>query len=200
VYGLGWFPIHHLLHVARIYGDTIFRNSVLQKFHTIQPELAFGELSINLMISQTLQDNSKMFGTLFLIFGVDEDIIDKDHYEFVELYHKHGVHEIHEVGWGICETKGHHQELVKTITGGESSFRNVTRSNFDLVVTRTKIDLRENFGSSQLIKKDIDSGKRIFVLDGHCIERSVINTQSQATILFLTKRAGQPQGEELGRI
>jgi hypothetical protein len=51
-----------------------------------------------------------------------------------------------------------------------------------------------------LIKKDIDSGKRIFVLDGHCIERSVINTQSQATILFLTKRAGQPQGEELGRI
>jgi hypothetical protein len=27
-----------------------------------------------------------------------------------------------------------------------------------------------------LIKKNIDSGKRIFVLDGHRIERSVIHT------------------------
>jgi hypothetical protein len=49
-------------------------------------------------------------------------------------------------------------------------------SNFDLVVTIMKIDLGENFGSSQLIKKDIDLGKRIFVLDGYCIERSVVNT------------------------
>jgi hypothetical protein len=163
---------------------------VPQKIHTIQPEFAFGELSVKLMISQTLQDNSEMFGMLLLIFGIDMDIIDKDHYEFVELHHKHGVHEVHEVGWGICETKGYHQELVKTITSGESSFRNVTRSNFDLVVTRMKIDLGENFGSSQLIKKNIDLGKRIFVLDGYCIERSVINTQPQATIFLFDKESG----------
>jgi hypothetical protein len=39
-----------------------------------------------------------MFGMLFLIFGIDKDIIDKDHYKFVELFHKHGVHEVHETG------------------------------------------------------------------------------------------------------
>jgi hypothetical protein len=161
VYGLGWFPVHHLLDFARIYGDTIFGNSVAQKFHTIQPEFTFGELSIKLMISQMLKDNSEMFGMLLLIFGIDDDIIDEDHYEFVELHHKYRVHEVHEVGWGICETKGHHQEFVKTITSGESSFRNVTRSNFDLMITRMEIDLRENSGSSQLIKKNINSGKRI---------------------------------------
>jgi hypothetical protein len=131
-----------------------------------------------------------MFGMLLLIFGVDEDIIDKDHYEFVELRHKHGVHEVHEVGWGICETKGHHQELVESVTSGEGSFRNVTRSNFALVVTRTKIDLGENFGSSQLIKKNIDLGKRIFVLDGYCIERSIVNTRPQATIFLSDKESG----------
>jgi hypothetical protein len=49
-----------------------------------------------------------MFGMFFLVFGIDEDIIDKDHYEFVELRHKHGVHEVHEVGWGIRETKRHY--------------------------------------------------------------------------------------------
>jgi hypothetical protein len=108
VYGLGWFPIHHLLDFARIYGDTILRNSVAQKFHTIQPEFTFGEIGIKFMISQILKDNSEMFGMLLLIFGIDKDIIDKDHYEFVELRHKHGVREVHEIGWGICETKGHY--------------------------------------------------------------------------------------------
>jgi hypothetical protein len=105
VYGLGWFPIHHLLYFARIYGNTIFENSVTQKLHTIQPEFTFGELGIKLMISQTLKDNSEMFGMLLLVFVIDKDIIDEDNYEFVELRHKHGVHEVHEVGWGICETK-----------------------------------------------------------------------------------------------
>jgi hypothetical protein len=63
-------------------------------------------------------------------------------------------------------------------------------SNFDLVVTRTKIDLGENIGSSQLIKKNIDSGKRIFVLDGYCIEQSIVNTQPLATILLFDKESG----------
>jgi hypothetical protein len=44
------------------------------------------------------------------------------------------------------------------------------------MITRTEINLGENSGSSQLIKEYIDSRKRIFVLDGYCIERSVIHT------------------------
>jgi hypothetical protein len=53
-----------------------------------------------------------------------------------------------------------------------------------------KIDLGENSGSSQLIKKNVDSGKRVFVLGGHCIEWSVIHTQPQATIFLLDKESG----------
>jgi hypothetical protein len=63
-----------------------------------------------------------MFGVFFLAFGIDENIINKDHDEFIELRHEHGVHEVHEVGWGICETKRHCQELVKTIMSGKSVF------------------------------------------------------------------------------
>jgi hypothetical protein len=66
------------------------------------------------------------------------------------------------------------------------------------MITRTKVNLGENFGSSQLIKKNITSrgylfkrifdqkeqisswnvtrSKRIFVLDGYRIERSVVST------------------------
>jgi hypothetical protein len=55
------------------------------------------------------------------------------------------------------------------------------------VVARTKVDLREDLGTSQLIKKDIDSGKRVFVFDGDCIEWSIIYAHSQATIFLLDK-------------
>jgi hypothetical protein len=58
------------------------------------------------------------------------------------------------------------------------------------MITRTKIDLGENSSSSQLIKKNVDSGKRIFVLDGYYIEWSVIHTQPQATIFLLDKESG----------
>jgi hypothetical protein len=67
VYGLRWLPIHHFLDFARIHGDALLRNSVAQKFHTIQPEFTFGKLSVKLMISQTLKDNSEMFGMLLLV-------------------------------------------------------------------------------------------------------------------------------------
>jgi hypothetical protein len=62
------------------------------------------------------------------------------------------------------------------------------------MVTRTKDDLGENSGSIQLIKKNVDSGKRVFVLDGHCIEGSVIHTQPQATIFLLNKESGATPG------
>jgi hypothetical protein len=117
-----------------------------------------------------------MLDMFLLIFGIDQNIIDKDHYKFVKIRHEYGVHEEHEVGWGICETKGHHQILVETISGGESSFGDVTRSNFDLMITKTKINLGENLDSSQLIKKNIKAGKRVFGFDGHRIKRSIVNT------------------------
>jgi hypothetical protein len=72
-----------------------------------------------------------MFGMFFLIFGIDRNIIDEHHYESVKLRHEYGFHEIHEVSGGIGEAKGHHQVLVETISGEESNFRNVIRSNFD---------------------------------------------------------------------
>jgi hypothetical protein len=152
------------------------------------------------MVSQTLKDNSEIFGVIVLALRIDENIIDKDHDKFIELRHEHRVHEVHEVGGSISEPERHDQELVKTITSGKSGFRNVAMSNLDLVVARTKVDLREDSGTSQLIKKNIDSRKRVFVFDGDCIEWPVIYAILKLPSFFLTKRAGQPQGEELGRI
>jgi hypothetical protein len=39
-----------------------------------------------------------------------------------------------------------------------------------------KIDLGEDFSTDKLIKKNVDAGQTIFVLDGEGIQMSVINT------------------------
>jgi hypothetical protein len=44
------------------------------------------------------------------------------------------------------------------------------------VITRMKIDLGEDLSTGKLIKKIVDAGQRIFVLDSDGIRRLVINT------------------------
>jgi hypothetical protein len=83
-----WLPIHDLLHFARIHRDTILGNSVTQEFNTIQLELTFREFSIKIVISQVLQNNTKMFHMLGFILGINEDIINEYHYELVQLSHE----------------------------------------------------------------------------------------------------------------
>jgi hypothetical protein len=48
--------------------------------------------------------------------------------------------------------------------------------NLNLVIARAEINLGEHMGSSLLIKQDVNACEWILVLDGDCIERSVINT------------------------
>jgi hypothetical protein len=88
MYRLGWLPIHDPLHFARIHRDTILGNSVIQEFHTIQPEFTFGEFNIQLVIPQTLQNNTKVFCMLCFVLGINEDIINEYHYELVQFIHE----------------------------------------------------------------------------------------------------------------
>jgi hypothetical protein len=58
---------------------------VTQKLHTIQPELTFREFDTEFVISQSLQDNTKMLCMLSFVLGINEDIINEDHYELVQF-------------------------------------------------------------------------------------------------------------------
>jgi hypothetical protein len=48
--------------------------------------------------------------------------------------------------------------------------------NLDLMITRTKINLRKGFSTNKLIKKNVDALQWIFIPDGDDIQRSIINT------------------------
>jgi hypothetical protein len=47
----------------------------------------------------------KVFGMIFWIFGVDQNVINEDHNKFVEFLHEDRIHEIHEIGGSIGKTK-----------------------------------------------------------------------------------------------
>jgi hypothetical protein len=62
------------------------------------------------------------------------------------------------------------------------------QTDHDLMITQIEIGLKKYFSTGKLIKKNVDTGQRIFVLDGDGIQRSVINSQPQRLIVLLHKQ------------
>jgi hypothetical protein len=78
-----------------------------QKFYCIQPKFTLREFGVQVVVSQSLKNNMKMFGMIFWSFRVDQNVINEDHNKFVEFLHEDGIHEVHKVSWGISETERH---------------------------------------------------------------------------------------------
>jgi hypothetical protein len=89
----------------------------------------------------------KMFNMIFKSFGIDQNIVDKNHDEFIKFRHEDRVHEIHEICRCIGKTKGHNQIFIESISGGEGGFQNITCSNLYLMIPGAKINLRKYLGS-----------------------------------------------------
>jgi capsid protein len=76
----------------------------------------------------------------------------------------------------IGESKLHNQILIQPVPGRESGLRNVFRTDLDLMITQTKVNLGKDFRTSKLIEKNVDAGQWIFVLDCDGIQRPVVYT------------------------
>ena len=100
---------------------------------------------------------------LFFGLGVNEDIIDENYDELVEVVHENFIHEVHEVGGGIGQSKGHYCVLKQSVTGGECSLGDILFSDLQLMVPGTKIDLGEDSGSIHLVDQILDLCQRVLV-------------------------------------
>jgi hypothetical protein len=93
------------------------------------------------MITQSLKYNAEMLFMLFSTLRKDQDVINEDHDKLVQLLHENQVHQVHEVSGGVGQTKRHHQILIKTILGGESSLWDIFFMDLDLMIARAKVNL-----------------------------------------------------------
>jgi hypothetical protein len=66
-----------------------------------------------------------MLYVLLFALGVDQDVINEDHDKLVQLWHEHGVHQVHEMCRSIGESKRHNQILIEPVPGEESSLKHL---------------------------------------------------------------------------
>jgi hypothetical protein len=119
-----------------------------KKRNFLQPECTLAELGKELMVSESLQNNSEMLCMLFFVFGIDQDVINEDHDKLVRLRHEYGVHQVHEMCRSIGDSKRHNQILIQPVPGGEGSLRDIFRTDLNLMITRMEVDLGKDSCSS----------------------------------------------------
>jgi hypothetical protein len=90
------------------------------------------------------------------ILSADHYIIDEYYDELVQILHKDLAHQIHNIGWTISQPKRHHRLLEQTIPQNEGSFRKVTLSYLQLILSRSKINFREHTQTTELTKQIIN--------------------------------------------
>jgi hypothetical protein len=104
------------------------------------------------MVSTLLQYLTGMFFVFSFILSADQYIIDEHYDELVQILHKDLVHQINEVGQSISQSKIHHRIVVLTIPQNECSVQNVTFSCLQLILSYSKINLREHTRTIELTK------------------------------------------------
>ena len=86
------------------------------------------------MFTKLLKYQLDVMAMFFMAFREDEDVINEDDDELIKILHEYGIHELHEGGGCICQTKGHDSVLVRSVASSEGDLRNVFFPNLDLVV------------------------------------------------------------------
>src|SRR3954470_24551088 len=90
------FPIHNFGHLLRVNSDALGRDDVPKVKNFIKPEFTFGELRVQLMLSELVEHQSQMNGMIFLIFGEDQNIIKIDQDEFICVGVEDEIHQASE--------------------------------------------------------------------------------------------------------
>ena len=70
------FPIHNCGHLLGINSNALDRDDMPKVKNLIKPELTFGKLRIEFMLSELVEHQSQMFGMILLILGEDQNIIE----------------------------------------------------------------------------------------------------------------------------
>jgi hypothetical protein len=98
-------PIKYFLNLAWVNCNTLSVDDMSQKRNILQPECTLAEHGIELMVSKSLQNNSEMLCMLLFTLGIDQDVVNEDHDKLIQLWHEHGVHQVHEMCRSIGESK-----------------------------------------------------------------------------------------------
>jgi hypothetical protein len=76
-----------------------------KKCNFYQPKFTLAEFGIQLVSFELFQYQSQMLLMFFFGLGVNQNVVDKYHNKLIQVFHKHLIHEIHEIGWAFVSPK-----------------------------------------------------------------------------------------------
>jgi hypothetical protein len=84
---------------------------------------------------------------------VDEDIIKEHKDKLSQMAPKYLIHQTFKYGRSISQAKKHDHEFIVPIINLECHLINILKRHSDLVVTRSKVYLRKDSGTNQLLQE-----------------------------------------------
>ena len=131
---LGWWPRLDRLDLLLVDRHSIIAYDMPKELNLGLAELAFRDLGIQLMSSQTVQDLCDVPLVILPGSTVYQDVVEVDDNRLVQQRSKHLVHQPHEGGWCIRKTEGKNKILVMSISRSEGGLLHVCILDADLVV------------------------------------------------------------------
>ncbi|GBG63091.1 hypothetical protein CBR_g36577 [Chara braunii] len=128
-------------------------------------------------------------------FGVGMDLRWTEKNRVLKEVLEHRVHSRLESGGGITETERHDDKLIVPKTRTKSGLGLVLLGYADLVISATKIDLREEMVIGKAVKQIIHARHGIVVFDRVAVETAVVNTEMKGVVLLVIEEdRGTPWG------
>ena len=146
------FPIHNCGHLLGINSDALGGDDVTKIKNFIKPELTFGKLGIEFMLSELVEHQSQMFGMILLILGEDQDIIEIHQDEFIGVRVEDEVHHSRERWRSIDKAERHDSIFIRTKACSKCCLRNIFFTNANMMITHTKVKLGENFSTFEFLE------------------------------------------------
>ena len=120
-----------------------------QECDAVLQKLAFADLDVQGILTQTLQHQTQMGHVLCLIAAVDDDIIEIDLHTLASQVAKHIVHDPLETTGCVGQAHREHQPLILSISGHKPGLLYAILVHANLPVTRPEIQTAKHTTTSK---------------------------------------------------
>lgn len=156
----------HYFNLLSINSNPFTKYIVAKEFHGLKTKLTLRKFILQLSILDILENYFEMTSIILLIPQINQYVINEYNHNNVKIWLKYSVHKIYEHCSRIDRTKRHNKKLIMTIMGNKCSLRNVTFPFSQLMIARSKVNLRKARGNLKFIKRSsiLERGYLIFIM------------------------------------
>ncbi|MGD3520960.1 hypothetical protein QT423_22385, partial [Xanthomonas citri pv. citri] len=91
------FPFSHCSYLGGVNCNALLGYDVSKKSNFTEPEFTLIELSVQLVLSKFLHNQTKMLFMFLVVLGIDQYVVSADYDKLIQKFHEHLVHHVHKI-------------------------------------------------------------------------------------------------------